>query len=499
MKKQIFILLALVALTSCVDLLQEPQSALTDQTLPVTEQTLESNANGLYQSWWGENFGFNCRMASLLLAGDDMIAGDAAKTRLVEDDQMRVPANNLDIAPLWKHFYATIFNANNIISLIENNKTLSADKSDIYLGEALFMRALMYFYIVRMWGDAPAPVDATSGSDINGSDAMPRVSTKEIYERIIVPDLLEAINLLPATSRDERGQAPTKWAARTVLGDVYMHMAGWPLKQTDKYAAAAEQLKKVIDEGPHSLVKEYKTLWLKSSCYDKTEHIFALHHSLSYLPSQYAISYLGYEEDGWSDYAADPVFFANYPNDKRKEFCFTTETIDKTSKKTITWQNFGPKAPYIRKYRNFGGCATYGIEGDNSKKSQLSEGITPIYRYADVLLLYAEASVKATGQVSTLAYDCINQVRDRAFGDTTHRLSGLSAPEFEKAVFDEYGWENVFEFKRWFQLVRTEMVDEMVGKNIAVEARLNVNHQNYLFPLPARQCQLRGWQNNPGY
>lgn len=258
-------------------------------------------------------------------------------------------------------------------------------------------------------------------------------------------------------------------------------------------------MKKVIDEGPHSLVKEYKTLWLKSSCYDKTEHIFALHHSLSYLPSQYAISYLGYEEDGWSDYAADPVFFANYPNDKRKEFCFTTETIDKTSKKTITWQNFGPKAPYIRKYRNFGGCATYGIEGDNSKKSQLSEGITPIYRYADVLLLYAEASVKATGQVSTLAYDCINQVRDRAFGDTTHRLSGLSAPEFEKAVFDEYGWENVFEFKRWFQLVRTEMVDEMVSKNTAVEARLNVNHQNYLFPLPARQCQLRGWQNNPGY
>ncbi|MBR3931563.1 MAG: RagB/SusD family nutrient uptake outer membrane protein, partial [Tidjanibacter sp.] len=59
--------------------------------------------------------------------------------------------------------------------------------------------------------------------------------------------------------------------------------------------------------------------------------------------------------------------------------------------------------------------------------------------------------------------------------------------------------ENCFEFKRWFQLVRTEMVDEMVGKNTAVDARLNVNKQNYLFPVPVRQCQLRGWTNNPGY
>ncbi|MBR1958514.1 MAG: RagB/SusD family nutrient uptake outer membrane protein [Tidjanibacter sp.] len=499
MKRYIFIALSLLMFTSCVDLLQEPQSALTDQTLPVTEQTLESSVNGLYKSWWGENYGFNCRLASLLLAGDDMISGDAAKTRLVLDDQMRVPADNLDVAPLWKHFYATIFNANNIISLIKTNTSVSADESNKYLGEARFMRALMYFYIARLWGDAPATTDNNAAGDIDGDETMPRKSVKDIYERIIVPDLKEAALLLPAVSRDEAGQAPTKWAALTMLGDVYMHMAGWPLHQTDKYAEAEKVLKQVIDEGPHSLVKEYKNLWLRSGCYNKTEHIFALHHSLSYLPSQYAISYLGYEENGWSDYAADPVFFQNFPNDTRKEFCFITKTIDKTTKKEIVWQNFGPKAPYIRKYRNFGGCGTYGIEGDNTKNSSLSEGITPIYRYADVLLLYAEASVKATGKVSTLAYDCINQVRDRAFGDTNHRLSGLSAPEFEKAVFDEYGWENCFEFKRWFQLVRTEMVDEMVGKNTAVDTRLNVNKQNYLFPVPVRQCQLRGWTNNPGY
>ena len=90
-------------------------------------------------------------------------------------------------------------------------------------------------------------------------------------------------------------------------------------------------------------------------------------------------------------------------------------------------------------------------------------------------------------------------MRDRAFGDQSHRLSGLSADAFDKAVFDEFGWENAFEFKRWFQLVRTEKVDEMLAKNTNVDARINVDKANYLFPVPVRQASLRGWQNNPGY
>ena len=90
-------------------------------------------------------------------------------------------------------------------------------------------------------------------------------------------------------------------------------------------------------------------------------------------------------------------------------------------------------------------------------------------------------------------------MRDRAFGDQNHRLSGLSSEAFDKAVFDEFGWENAFEFKRWFQLVRTERVDEMLAKNASVGARVNADKANYLFPVPVRQASLRGWQNNPGY
>lgn len=499
MKKYIILLtLSFCAATSCVDLLQKPQSSITPETIELNEQLLESMANGLYKSWWGENYGFNCRFASLSLAGDDMMTGDASKTRNTLDDQMRVPVDNADVRVLWQEFYKTIFTANNLIEQIEENTTVGQSITDKYLGEAHFMRALMYFYVVRLWGDAPAITSSTAASDIDSDPSIPRKSVSEIYNRIIIPDALIAEELLPSTSRDSYGQGPTKWAAKTLLADVYLNMAGWPLHDASKYAEAAEKAREVVEDSPHSLMPKYKDLWLKSTAGDRTEHIFALRHSLTYLPSQYAISYLGVEENGWSDYVADPVFFKSFPDDTRKAFCYVTETVDKSGK-NIWWEDFATASPYIRKYRNYGGCAAWGIEGDNTTRSSLSEGLTPIYRYADALLFCAEATNKANGGPNDLAYRCLNLVRERAFGDKSHALGGLSADEFDKAVFDEFGWENVFEFKRWFQLVRTERVDECLARNPAVGARVNVNRENYLFPVPVRQAELRKWKNNPGY
>lgn len=492
------ILLSLFCLSSCVELLQKPQSKITNETIVLNDQMLESMANAMYKDWWGNNYGFNCRMASLSLAGDDMITGDLSKPRNTLDDQMRVPVDNADVMNLWKAFYKAIFTANNLISQIKDNKDIDTEVADKYLGEAYFIRALMYFYVVRLWGDAPAVTDPQAAFDIDGKANMPRKPVRTIYDRIIVPDALEAERLLPATSRDAQGQAPTVWAAKMLLADVYLTMAGWPLKDGTCWEKAASKAKEVVQDSPHSLMPFYKDLWMKDKSRDKTEHIFAMYHSLSYLPSQYAISYLGVEENGWSDYAADPVFFSNFPADTRKEFCYTTRTVD-TKGNVLNWPQFATKSPYIRKYRNLGGCASWGIEGENTTRSSLSEGLTPIYRYADALLIYAEASNKAEGTPSSLAYDCINHVRDRAFGDTSHRLFGLTPDQFNQAVFDEYGWENVFEFKRWFQLVRTEKVDEYISRNPDVGARVNVNKENYLFPVPSRQVELRKWTNNPGY
>ena len=368
--KRIFILLAITAsLVSCVDLLQKPQSLPTAETIELNEQVLESLANGLYKDWWANNYGFNCRLQSLCLASDETTTANYGTTRLPTDDKLQVTVDNLDVSILWAAFYKAIFTANNMLELIASNKELSNDVTDKYVGEARFIRGMMYFYIVRLWGDAPAITDPTGVADINGKSNMPRTSSKEIYEKIIIPDLKAAETLLPATSRDVYNQAPTMWAAKMALADVYLNMAGWPLKETKYYAEAASKALEVVDQSPHELMPEYKSLWLNANSTDRTEHIFAFNHTLSYLPSQYGISYLGTEEGGWCDYCADPVFFESYPDDTRKEFNFVVKTIDNKTKKEITWQNFQTGSPYIRKYRNYGGCGTYGIEGETSRRA----------------------------------------------------------------------------------------------------------------------------------
>lgn len=136
--------------------------------------------------------------------------------------------------------------------------------------------------------------------------------------------------------------------------------------------------------------------------------------------------------------------------------------------------------------------------------SAQSSGITPIYRYAEVLLIYAEAQNRAEHGPNTLAYQCLNDVRKRAAGGGVYdKAENMNEEEFDKAVFDEYGWEFFAEFKRWFQLVRTEKVWEMNQNNPRVKASMIKNgitkeeRRTYLMPLPEQEQIDCGFEANP--
>ena len=124
----------------------------------------------------------------------------------------------------------------------------------------------------------------------------------------------------------------------------------------------------------------------------------------------------------------------------------------------------------------------------------------PLTRFADVLLIFAEAQVRADGAPNDDAYTAINRVRKRAnLGD----LSGLSGPEFLQAVLDERKWELAFEGHRWADLVRYGKLIEAVkgaaiGNSIAAE---NIRPHHVLFPLPAREIQVSNGdlEQNLGY
>ncbi|MDX9749022.1 MAG: RagB/SusD family nutrient uptake outer membrane protein [Paludibacter sp.] len=478
--------------TSCVDLVQEPQSWITKENyiqLPQDISQLQKATSGLYNNFWGNNYGFNCRMMRINTAADQIVTSPKPNNvmLLIQNLTPNPTVNNADWATMWSTMWSVITSSNAIISgtPIPEDATLAAKYREV-LGEAYFMRALSYFYLVRLYGDLPlikSPEEALLPQQ--------RVSAESIYTTIIVPDLETAVNTLPSKSRSGNSSTPSKWAAKTLLADVYMTMAGWPLKKgTSYYVKAAAEALGVIENAAGAglfLTPEYSDLWKEAKKTDANEHLFAIHNSVANKnPSQYGKSFYARDHSpaGWADYHGNPDYMNATPASKRKTFNYSTSW--KTSAGTVSWENSLDKLPCISKYYDYnqGGPAT----------NALSNGLTPIYRYADALLIYAEASTQATGTVNTMALQCLNDVQRRAGSTVTPQ--GVSAADFDKAVLDEKGWEFLAEYKRWFDLVRRE---KLAGVKTQYAGSVFQKNNSYLFPVPVEQIQMTGWSNNPGY
>ena len=497
MKKIIISILGVLSLFGCVDLKQEPLSFLTPENVSYDESNMTTMANGLYRALWGWNYGYCCRLFTLTLGADDVIAGQLSKTRVIVIDELRADAtiSELDVKYFWTNMYNLILNSNLMIEGISGSSGSFEEKKP-YLGEAYFMRAFAYYNLVRIFGDVPAIIDSKSAQDVLGNENIGRNRVADIYDKIIVPDLIMAEEYLPEVPRTRDNSSVGKIAAQTCLSEVYLTMAGWPLKRTEYYAKAAEKAKQIIEASynTHRLVEHYEDLWKEVMKSDNTEHIFAINCSrLNSMASQYGISFLAMEENGWSDYLADEAFYLKYPDDERKAFNYKT-TYNRAGRPgqtiIVPYTQSTMKSPFINKYRDYGTDAAQ------------SDGIIPIYRYADVLLIYAEAQNLANNGPDDLAYRCINDVRKRATGGTPNDIpENLSGEDFDKYVVDERGWEFFAEFKRWFQLVRREKVEECNRYNSrVVEAGyIDRNKENYLMPLPPKEVELAKFSQNAGY
>lgn len=481
--------------TGCVDLSQEPLSFPTPENIEYNESNVTSLANGLITELWGGNYDYNCRTVLMGLGADDIICGSNDK-RGAYLDRLHIEMSPMeqDFSNMWNNMYGLIQASNQFIEGLKATQSISEQNKEQYLGEAYFMRAFAHFNLVRWFGDVPAFTDSKCVKDILGNTTIVRNKVEDIYDLVIIPDLKEAELLLPDRGRTTApNSTPTKWAAKACLAEVYLTRAGWPLKQTQYYAEARDKAHEIIKDGKYKLVDHYKDLWKEETKSDDTEHIFALNHS-SKTYSNYGKSYFtSVEEKGWGDYLADSCFYERYPNDERKAFNFVTEFQPGGSGRKIDFRKTAMRSPAINKYRDYGGVS-----------SAQSLGITPIYRYADVLLMYAEAQNKAEHGPSPLAYECINKVRERAMGGIDNPLTpGLNEEEFDKVVFDERGWEFFSEFKRWFQLVRTEKVWEANQFNPNVKRGIDSygitkdNRDVYIMPLPSKEAQQCKFPQNP--
>lgn len=410
-------------------------------------------------------------------------------------NNIRLLVNNSDneySKSWWNYSYRAIANAN---LALENIPQIDMDKStkSRCLGEAYFLRAWNYFSLVRLFGKVPLilkSVDASSPELYQG-----QASIEEIYEQI-VSDLQNA-EKSELKWLDENGRVSIG-AVKSMLSNVYLTMAGYPLQKGDEYyGLAASKAKEVIDHGDFILFPSYADLHSLET-ENRGEHIFMIQYQTGLIENPFQQLYLPYNKDisyysteTGSIYALNE-FIASYENgDKRiqeGEFYYTKYTSNVNREDTI----------------DLGGYYLYKFFDDKANLSTAKSGLNhPLVRYAEVLLLYAEAQNEADGSPSVDAYLCINQIRRRAgLAD----LSGLSQDEFRSAVWKERYHELAFENKVWFDMARTRRAfnlekntfDDYVGHKFTYGPTLK--DRELLFPIPTSEINNnKNLIQNTGY
>jgi hypothetical protein len=410
-------------------------------------------------------------------------------------------ANTGHIQNWWRGVYKVIGNANLVLEKVPAITMDEAAKNRI-LGEARFLRAWAYFYAVRIWGDVP--LELTPHYELTERSYPARTSQETVYNQI-VDDLLvaEAAGL---AWTDKSGRV-SQSAVKSLLAKVYLTMAGFPLqKGATHYALAAAKAKEVIDNaGTIDLFDTYGKVH-DPALKNTVEHIFMLQYNQdvaanpmgNMFPNFKPVSYRGPSGTGSTIPTVD--FYNSYEAGDlravdREGWFYTTYFTNGNG------APFALGAPYIFKHFNVTANGTAGVAG--SARDNLN---VPLIRYAEVLLIFAEAQ-NESGVTSQEAYDAFKRIRDRA-QLVTPALGTYTTATFREAVWKERWHELCYEGITWFDMVRLRKVynhatngfDDFVG-HVNLNAGQALQERHLLFPL-TRQEMINNpnlTPQNPGY
>lgn len=391
----------------------------------------------------------------------------------------------------WTTYYRGIANANLAIAKIPEIEMDQAVKNRL-LGEARFLRAYYYFHLVRLFGSIPL---ITQPIDLTSPEMYAEPSSVEAIYNQIVEDLNTAetsgLHTHEGTGRVSMG------AVKTMLSSVYLTMAGYPLKKGNEYyLLAANKAKEVMDSGQFRLFTEYNQL-NAVELKNQGGHIFMVQFAAFIVPSTWQVSIIPYNRgisaynDETGGIFANADFVRSFEQgDKRvreKQFFYTEYTLRSNRNQTMQLGDY-----YIWKHFD-----------EEAQLNTTSSGMNwPIYRFAEVLLTYAEAINESQGPTAE-AYAAINQIRRRA---ELPDLNGLSQDALRNAIWKERWFELCYENKTWFDMVRlrkafnvlTGQFEEYVGHQFSYGPTLT--ERELLFPIPTAEVRNNtNLRQNPGY
>lgn len=418
-------------------------------------------------------------------------ANDGSETKSLAN--FTASTDNAGVLDLWRGPWPGILYCNIVLDKVPAIQMDSTLKNRI-LGEAKFLRGLYYFILVRCFGDVPLITEPAWGKP--GEDHRPhRVAKEEIY-KLIIKDFSEAIGLLPFKenySGSDIGRA-SKGSAAGMLAKVYLTLG----KTEYNYTRVANLCDSIKSWG-YTLNPKYEDNF-NSDAENTIESLFE-------------IQYIGNTPDFWAD-NNNAAWHSNFmgPRDSplttvgwgwsqpTQEFVDSYEAGDLRKDVTVFYagcpkfdgKDYDPSWAYVTGYnvRKFVMKSSYLPAWNSGSPLNF-----PVLRYADVLLMKAEA-LNELG-MSLEAENALNEVRVRA---GLANITGLTKDDFREKVLHERRMELAFEGDRWFDLIRvndgTYALDFLhsIGK-----ANANVKH--LLLPIPQQEIDANPnlLPNNPGY
>jgi hypothetical protein len=511
---------------ACTDLEEEVFTFQAPKDYYSNENEVIAAANGMYDAlmtWelWVQPCWIPVALENDDMFGLDWIAGGYTGTQ----------NGTWYIERPWKGFYQVINRANNVIDRVSDIDFLDQDVKDAVLGQAYFMRGYCYYEIGRWFGDAPIRIKSYDpGTD---SPDLPRSPLEDVFIQA-AEDLGTAATLLPENYDDgaytisDSGR-PTAPSAYGLQAKVFMHLAGAEVGQAEYFANAIDDAKAAVNfaqsNGYPALESNYMANYFQDSQDMGSEILFSIQATQApnegpelpryYTPGNTAFSGGGgiggismredfYDtfEDGDKRVEFGTAIFGEWQDLSGEQFyhfqTLPSQTIVGIVSEDVVDNGFGRFGS--NRYQTIDGNIVRGTPQLFIKKyvdeiSQVKDenGSNPIIlRYADVLLLLAEAENEVNGPTAT-AYDAINQVRERA---GLEALSGLDKSSFRDAVRLERRHELYGEFQRRWDLMRWGTWLETM--NAANRSRLEYQK---LYPISAEEIASNTMinENNPGW
>ncbi len=494
-KAFLFCLTACLTL-SCIDLEEDVSSVLSTGNLQ-GESEVVAALTPIYRALH-DNFQVAHELRAATYGADDLttwIAGNKAPLRVFDRfDYGSGENSNIPWLPTsWDQNWKAIYYTNNLIKGLQTSTAPPAILK-VADAEARFFRALSYFWLVRTQGNMPIILedDVPTGKE-------QRATVLKNYQHIEA-DLLIAEAGLPAPGATANVGRVSSAAAKTLLADLYLTWGGWPVKDQSKYVLAAAKAKEIIDTGYFTLLP-IDELWLLEN-QNSREAIFSVQYSKSEnLRQNYPTSFSFHEARGFSDAFPELQFFRDFPEGPRKDATFVTDIPQRIIVGGAIAPDNPPTKPWQQSQRRHTMYKKFTISEDLTVANRTyGFRAIEIYRYAEVLLIYAEAQARVGQTASSL--EALNQIRRRAAGlpyltpSTKVDVKTATARE----IVAEKGWELAAEHKRWFDLIRTEMVEEIAARRDPAEDVKPVRaptKAQYIAPIPFQAISTSDLVQNP--